>query len=362
MKGLALSGKKCEIQFEFEPSSALMVQESFWRFYVPKYDLKVPFLLVGNVAEPKVIFDRSHVSFTQLLLGKSGRELVHLVNQESKELSFAFDSSTCYTEGRSAVVIVEPANGILAPNSRIPIQLSFTPREKRSHVFNLKCKISNASKALNLNVKGEGFAIETSLFCEDSHTGQKVEFSNTSINEIHMGEVEKNEVCYRNLYVFNTGKHLASFEWTLGSASKEAVECFSVEPAIGQVAPGDKRHCVLKYTARLEHSTIASLLLRVENGSAYHVHLDGIAVRPLLALSFTSFDFGPCFVYKAGMKLKTVILTLENRGPKELSVALMSLSANTSSVFQIDFKQSVILPGKVVPVSLIYYSLLITFE
>jgi len=175
---------------------------------------------------------------------------VHLINQEARELEFAFDQASCYTEGRLAVVLVEPSQGRLAANSSLEICVSFQPREQRAHAFNLKCQVSNSSKPLNLNVKGEGFAMLTSLCCEDSASGASVEFSDTMINEIHMGEVEKNETCARNLYVFNTGKHSVNFEWFLSSQSEESLRCFSVEPRTGLVGPGDRLHCVLKFTAR----------------------------------------------------------------------------------------------------------------
>lgn len=168
--GKLVSGKKYEVTFEFEPDS-LETQESFWKFRIPKYDLTVPFLLVGHVSEPKVLFERSHIAFKPLLVGKQGQELVHLINQENTQLSFQFDQTSCYTEGRSAVIIVEPAFGVLEPNSKLPINLMFQPREQRAHAFNLKCKISHLSKPLNVNIKGEAFQIQTSLYCEDTHTG-----------------------------------------------------------------------------------------------------------------------------------------------------------------------------------------------
>ena len=184
------------------------------------------------------------------------------------------------------MVLVDPATGVLAPHSRTPIKLSYQPKEARQSIFNLKCKLANSNKPLNLNVKGEGFSIVTSLFCEDTATGAKIEFSDASINEIHMGEVEKNEVCFRNLFVANSGKHAASFEWFLASEFEESLSCFSIEPRLGDIEPGDKKHCVLKYTARQETSTIANLILKVENGATYHVHLDGVAVKPDLQFSF----------------------------------------------------------------------------
>lgn len=52
-RGKLLSGRKYELGFEFEPDE-IGIKENFWRFKIPKYDLSVPFLLVGNAQEPKV--------------------------------------------------------------------------------------------------------------------------------------------------------------------------------------------------------------------------------------------------------------------------------------------------------------------
>ncbi len=248
-QGTLFKGKKCQISIEFN-SDHIGIIEEFWNFRIPKYELSISFLLVGHTIEPKCIFDRSHIMFKPLLLGRKGREVVNLINQENRDLEFAFDQTSCYTEGRSSVVIIEPSHGKLAGNSKQKIVLEFQPREQRHHVFNLKCQISNSSKPLNLNIKGEGFSMLSSLYCEDSVTTANIEFSDTMINEIHMGEVEKNEACIRNLYVFNTGKHMINFEWFLSSQSEESLKCFSIEPQAGVVGPGDRLHCILKYTAR----------------------------------------------------------------------------------------------------------------
>lgn len=331
-RGRIVSGRKYEIVFEFEPSE-IAIQETFWKFLIPKYDLSVSFLLVGHSTEPKVLFDKSHISFKPLLIGRIGRETIHVINQENKQINFEFDQTSCYTEGRSAVILVDPSSGILQPNSRTPIYLSYQPREQRKDTFNLKCKLSHSNKPINLNVKGEGFAMLSSLFCEDTHTGNKIEFSDSNINEIHMGQVEKNEVCFRNLYIANNGKYTANFEWVLTSQLEQALDCFTIEPQIGSVEPGDKKHSVLKYTAKLEQSTIANLILKIENGSTYHVHLDGVAVKPDLEFSFTNFDFGPTFVYRAGMKLRTVQLKMTNKGICKILIKLYLLMSYFSFNF-----------------------------
>ena len=79
--GKVLSGRKLELGFVFEPNET-GIRETFWRFLIPRYGLSVPFLLVGNSTEPKVIFDRAHVSFKTLLVGRTAHETVFLINQE----------------------------------------------------------------------------------------------------------------------------------------------------------------------------------------------------------------------------------------------------------------------------------------
>ena len=139
----------------------------------------------------------------------------------------------------------------------------------------------------------------------------------------------------------------------LTSQSAEALACFNMEPAptkpgqMDSIEPGEKQHCLLKYTASLERSTIANLILKVHNGSIYHVHVDGVAVRPELTLEPASghLEFGPTFIYKAGMRVRSLELALINRGRKELNVACVSeLPAN--SPFQFDFKQLILAPGQ----------------
>lgn len=60
--GLVSHGKKATITFEFTPTSLDLV-ESFWRFTIPSLGLNVPLLVVGQTKEPRVIIDRSQVSF-----------------------------------------------------------------------------------------------------------------------------------------------------------------------------------------------------------------------------------------------------------------------------------------------------------
>lgn len=341
-KGVLKSGRRQEIIFEFTPQD-FGTHESFWKFKSPKYNVQVSFLLVGDVSKPKVVFDRSHVLFKPLLIGMLGHETVNIINQENKPFEFKFDTNSCYTEGRSEVVIIEPCNGTVPPLSRIPIKISLKPREQRQLIFNLKCMLSNSSKPLLLNVKGEGFAMQTSLFCEDNN-GNKVEFGEGNINEIHFGEVEKNETAFRNLYVLNVGKFKIDFDCYLTSEMGDSLSCFSIEPQKVSIDPGQKHLCVLKYHAKKEKPSISNLVIKVDHGAVYHIHVDGIAVKPDIQFSFNEYNFGPCFIYKAGMPVQSVKLNILNAGSKEINVDWVSNNASLNSCFLIDFKQTILMP------------------
>ena len=136
----------------------------------------------------------------------------------------------------------DPANATVTPNSKTPITLTITPYEQL--VFNVKCKVSSSSKPLQLNVKAEGFSMSTNLYCEDPNGG-KVEFTSAAINEIHLGEVEKNEVTYRNLFTSKSGKYGIDGEWFLDSSFEDSLTCYTTEPQKFHVEPGEKFQSVL---------------------------------------------------------------------------------------------------------------------
>jgi hypothetical protein len=56
------------MSFDFFPRS-FGVTESMYRFEIPSHSLSVPFLLVGQVTEPQILFDRTFISFHPVLIG-----------------------------------------------------------------------------------------------------------------------------------------------------------------------------------------------------------------------------------------------------------------------------------------------------
>lgn len=347
--GTVKSGLRHELQFEFSPNDVGLF-ESFWTFSIPKYNLSIPFLLVGDVSEPRVLFDRSFILFESLLIGMTGLQTIYLINQESQSFEFKFDQNSCYTEGRSSVLLVEPMNGILHGNSRLPIKLQLKPREQTQLTFNLKCNILSSIKPLTLNIKGQAYSMLTNVYYEDP-IGTKTEFTGDRINEIRFGEVEKNEVTYRNVYVLNSGKYSLDCELYLTS---EFEDCFSIEPKQARIEAGEKQLCVLKYHAKRDNKiSSANLIIKIEHGTVYHVYIEGITVKPEVQFSFNSYNFGPCFVYKAGMPINSTNLTIKNTGTKDTTIDCLS-NNNHKSCFTLDFKQTILNPGETITIPITF--------
>lgn len=68
--------------------------ESFWTFNIPQHQISAPFLLVGQVSEPRVSFDRPSIQFGKVLLDARSRIFVRLVNDEHLPFKFALDKNT----------------------------------------------------------------------------------------------------------------------------------------------------------------------------------------------------------------------------------------------------------------------------
>ncbi|NXI34967.1 HYDIN protein, partial [Galbula dea] len=150
-RGQIQPGKRAEMKFEFIPC-ALGITESFWVFTIPEESISVPFLLVGNATDPLVALDRSYLKLL-LVTGHQACQTIYLINQEKVALSFAFRRSSLVSEGCKASLKIEPLQGCIAPLSRLPITVLFTPRLEGEVVFNVKCNVKRKPQPLSLNIK-----------------------------------------------------------------------------------------------------------------------------------------------------------------------------------------------------------------
>jgi len=59
-------------------------------------------------------------------------------------------------------------------------------------------------------------------------------------------------------------------------------------------------------------------LLQVMNGPTYNISITGYGLTPALDFSFTSHDFGACFIYRAGLPVQKKILSITNNDERDV--------------------------------------------
>ncbi|XP_071173399.1 hydrocephalus-inducing protein homolog isoform X10 [Mytilus edulis] len=350
MEGLIKSGKRFPVTFEFT-SMELDTVESFWRFVIPDQNISVPFLLVGKAREPDIAMDRSHMNFKALLIGHAATESVYIINNEDEAFSYVMEQDSCHSAGFSAHIQVEPMTGIIPPKSRAPIQLYFAPNSDKEVNFNIICKVKRKVTPVTLNVKAEGYSMNSTLLCEDSQ-GRVEELICNGMNIIRFGEVEVNEQQIRNLTIINSGKFNFDYEWEMNMSSQKK-DMVSITPGRGGVLHGEKAVCRLVFCPP-SRTTLkdCELVLKIKNGPTYSIGLEGLGVTPGLHFSFQSYNFGNCFIYKAGMPDRNKVLKLTNKDRKDISVNCLYVPTDH---LHHNFKPCVIPSGQSIDVLFTFY-------
>ena len=88
-----------------------------WTFRIPEKNISVPFLLAGNMIDPRILMDRSHLSFVALI-GNKVKDTVHLINNENIPLRFSFEKYSLNADGYSSPLEVEPLFGKVPAKSK----------------------------------------------------------------------------------------------------------------------------------------------------------------------------------------------------------------------------------------------------
>jgi hydrocephalus-inducing protein len=115
-------------------------------------------------------------------------------------------------------------------------------------------------------------------------------------NALDFGPVQVNDRRIKNVVITNDGKFPFDFSWKL-----QKNPMISISPELGTVPKGEKLTCTLSYkpkkSMKLENF---KMVCKITNGRKYILVLNGKAYKPALEFSFTSFDFGPCFLLRQG--------------------------------------------------------------
>ncbi|KAH0619415.1 hypothetical protein JD844_000028 [Phrynosoma platyrhinos] len=356
--------KTMEIIFEFIPRH-LDITESFWTFSIPELDISVPFLLVGHTTDPEVSLDRSHLNFHSLLVGHEARESLDIINNEKESYNFSFRDGSRFSEGRINSLKVQPMEGSIPPNSRIPITIYFMPTLEGEVNFNLICDVKKKSQPLCLNVKATGHTMSVSAKYEKSD-GSVTVLDPDQTNPLQFHEMQVNDSAQCTFYILNTGKFNFTFSWEFCNA-KAVQRYFVITPNTGVVELGERAKAVLTFhplkTCSLKD---VELKLQISHGPTFTCALQGVVVAPSLHFSFTKVDFGSCFIYHAGMPIPKRTLTITNKDNKDAS--LNCLFANAAHL-ELGFHAEVLNPGgkAEIPISFypreaVSYHEIITFE
>ncbi|XP_069312434.1 hydrocephalus-inducing protein homolog [Eulemur rufifrons] len=349
-KGFIHPDKKAEIVFQFTPSH-LDITEALWTFLVPEHNIRVPFLLVGKATDPLISLDKSHLNFSSLLIGREARERVQLINKEEQGFSFAFQDNSRYSEGFGNSLVVCPMEGWIPPLSRFPIDIFFTPKHEGDVNFNLICNVKKKVQPLTLNVKAEGYSMNTEIKCKD-RTGSITLLTPNQTNIINFYEVGLNECVQCEFSFINTGKFNFSFQAEL-SGSKTLLQYLEFSPTDSTVDVGQSVQATLSFQP-LKKCVLKELELRIKisQGPTYMCSISGRAVSPAVHFSFTSYNFGTCFIYQAGMPPYKQTLVITNK--EETSMSIDCLYTSTTHL-EVNFRVEVIKPGKTLEIPIIFY-------
>ncbi|KDO23200.1 hypothetical protein SPRG_10008 [Saprolegnia parasitica CBS 223.65] len=310
-KGLMLSGKRCEMVFEFTPTQ-MELQEMFWRLKIDQFGVDQLFLFVGTTTEPRVLFDRGSVNFATLLVGSKASQTIYLTNQEHLPFNFAFEK--VHFGGEKPVLVLTPLSGVVPPHGRTAIDVEFAPTEEKLYNFNLGCTIKRKPSRLSLNVKGEGYAIHDHVVVhDDTAAGLLLDaIEPSSSTSIDFGTVRVHEKARRSIVLSNAGKFNFEFTFAWSSAKHPML---TLEPSNGTVRKNDKVVCHLTFAPSKETSLDGQRIICTTAGSReYAFPIHGNAVPPAVDFSFTAHDFGPCFIAEpdAAPMVETMTLRITN--------------------------------------------------
>ncbi|XP_078257666.1 hydrocephalus-inducing protein homolog [Rhinoraja longicauda] len=349
-KGYIPAGRKTEVAFEFVPQQ-LDITESFWNFRVPQFNISVPFLLCGNTTEPAISLDRPNINYNHVLLGQKAHETVYMINKEATPFSFQFRESTVHSKGYSCLLIIEPMEGVVPSHNRTPIAFSCTPTTEGHVNFNVICDVKTKVVPLTINVKMHVYRMNVTVKCEASD-GTVTELSQQNINEIFFGEVELNDqICYY-FVIENNGTFNFDIEWEL-TGPPRSLSCLKLTCKENRIEAGSSASAKIEFhpDQKLVLKDV-KLILKIHKGPVFVCALTGYTVTPSIHLSFTTYDFGPCFIYNAGMTPCKKALIITNKQDQQVSLECLFPK---NSYLDVNFQPCTLAPKKNVEAVIAFY-------
>ena len=371
-RGVMLAGRSTQMTFEYTPVTAGN-HESLWRFRLPQQNVSALFLLAGSVVEPRVRLDTSRIDFRQSLVGVHNTETVAIINDEHVPFPFAFDRETLRAAG---VVTVNPARGVVPPMGRISIEVEFSPTAETHYNFNLQCNVQH--NPLQLNVKGEGYAVhetvllvmsdleESEIATISAADSRCIALSNAGAAALDFGRIFINSESVRTVVLCNTGKFHYDFDW-----SRVLHPMLQMEPMSGTVHPGPGNRVACKMTfaptdvGAAESASLDGIRMActVAGAHRYTLSLMGKGDKAAVDFSFKRHNFGPCFVDQEatsaaseggqGLGPSVAVLSITNN-EADSDVTLDGLFDNSQSHLNVNFETTVLRPRETVDVRIVF--------
>jgi hydrocephalus-inducing protein len=311
--GIIQPGKKFEMVFEFAPLTT-ETKESFWKFMLLGQKIEEHFLIVGQVQEPRVGMDLPAINFGERLIDGETTEKVRLVNKEIIPFSFAFDAASYQQEGHAQVISVSPTSGVVGPDTALDVEVTFRPVHERAFNFNVVCNVKRKKEPVVLNVKGMGYKIHASLSVEESATSGRREL-NAGVSEfLDFGVLQVQENRSFKLFLRNDSKRNFNFRTLLQTSphSRPKPITSSDRPPFLSIADNSEgvarnhedTEIELSYAPREVHNLDGAVLhIVIPSGAkeeSFKVQLAGGAKKSRIEFSFFDYNFGPCFIARAG--------------------------------------------------------------
>jgi len=327
--GTIYSGQKAEMVFEYAPDEVDLI-EGHWIFTLPAHKIQIPFITVGSVVEPNVQLDRNHLEFTPQLVNKGrANATVFLENTEHLPFSFRLSSESRraianMNIGTKSALEIQPLNGVVGPNTRCPINISFTPLVEISYNFNLAFTIRKKQGPAFLNIKGEGYVVRSNLLLQEE-SGLPTELKRGTVNKINFGTVYIKENMERKLIIENTSRKFKfDFKWKMGTN-----DVFSITPETGTIQKGEQMECLLQFCSPRETFVEGCRLnLEFSGATQYQLMVSGRAKKPRISFSTREIRFGSNFLYHPNSQPPKRSLRVTNQEPED-SVALDILFQQT---------------------------------
>ncbi|ORC90895.1 Hydin [Trypanosoma theileri] len=338
--GSISAGKQCEMTFEYTATS-IGIRESKWSFFLTG-QISVPFLLVGKAEEPNVFLQVSKVNFGGVLVGNKTERFIELENKEDVSFPFSFEHVLHDLEN---AVGVKPMNGVIPPNSKIMLNVWYSPKEESTMNAKLVCRVKRLSDPLTINVKGEGLCIHTTLGIEDDNSDDSVEpvyVQPSQLFQLSLGRVQVDTVVKKRLILTNESQ--CAVDYSLIVPDHRFIE---LNPMSGTVLSKQRAVIMLIYSPSSEETLRNfKIICKVEKSVLYSIRLSAVSYTPKLNLGFEKYDFGPCFIteFSSGAVMSTSLSMMNGELRETLAIDCI---LSSEEYFDLDVSSLVLTPGEV---------------